>query len=110
MVLSVPMSEPRHAMFPARVTLHDGTVYEPCRVATDTAGVTRAWAWDHTQWLPIEVGHWKASDLIRTDGKVTGRPRVLTAPDGTVLDGSSEWCGCGHPLKTWRPALVAPQG
>lgn len=110
MVLSVRMSEPRHVLFPARVTLPDGTVYEPCRVATDTAGVTRAWAWDHTQWLPIEVGHWAAVELVRADGKVAGRPLAFIAPDGTLIDGRDAGCGCGHPLKTWRPQLVAPRG
>lgn len=110
MVLSHVMSEPRHVLFPARVTLPDGTVHHPVRVATDTAGVTRAWAWDNTQWLPIEIGHWPAVDLARADGRTAGRPQAFTAPDGTLIDGRQAGCGCGHPLKAWRPALLAPQG
>ncbi len=109
MVLSVPMSEPRHVMFPARVTLADGTVHQPCRVATDTAGITRAWAWDHQAGHAIEVGHWNAEDLARADGSDRGRVRILLAVDGSAIEATGG-CGCGHPLKTWRPALVAPQG
>lgn len=100
--------EPRHALFPARVTLPDGTVHHPCRVATDTAGITRVWAWIDDG--PVELGHWDATEIDRADGRDSGRPLALTAPDGTLLDGRDAGCGCGHPMKRWRPALVAPRG
>ena len=90
-------------MFPARVTLADGTVHDPCRVATDTAGVTHAWAW--IDGGPVEVGAWPADELVRADGGMTRRPTGLTAADGTTLE-LAKGCGCSHPLKGWRPALV----
>lgn len=99
------MSEPRYALFPARVTLPDGTVHDPARVATDTAGITHAWTW--TDGGPREIGRWAATDLTRSDGATRGHPTQLAATDGARID-TAKGCGCGHPLKTWRPALVAP--
>ena len=101
------MTAPRHALFPARVTLPDGTTHYPVRVATDTADITHAWAWNHEQHLPIEIGAWPADQLQRSDDGLTRRPRQLTAADGTVI-AQAEGCGCGNPLRSWRPALIAP--
>lgn len=102
------MSEPRHVLFPARVTLPDGTIHQPCRVATDTAGTTFAWAW--IDGGPVQIGTWPALDLQRADGLDSGRPVAFVAPDGTVLDERGTGCACGHPMKSWRPSLVAPRG
>lgn len=106
------MSEPRPALFPACVTLPDGTTHHPVRVATDTAGTTHAWTWDHDHGTPVEIATWPAVDLARADGKATGRPHAFTAPDGTHIEGRrntgcNQGCGCSHPLKSWRPQLVA---
>jgi hypothetical protein len=103
------MDEPRHALFPARVELPDGSVHDPVRVATDTAGITHAWTWDHTAGLPVEIGQWPVGNLARSDGADRGRPRAFTIEDGTRISSTGS-CGCGHPLKAWRPALVAPRG
>lgn len=102
------MSEPRHALFPARVTLPDGTTHHPCRLATDTAGTTHLYAWIDQG--PVELAHWPATTLTRADDRDRGRPLALTAPDGTLIDGRNAGCGCGHPMKRWRPALHAPAG
>lgn len=101
------MPEPRHALFPAFVTLPDGTVHHPCRVATDTAGTTHAWAWIDNG--PVEIGQWPADTLQRADERTTGQPRAFTTPDGALLDGRNAGCACSHPIKRWRPALVAAQ-
>lgn len=102
------MTEPRHALFPARVTTPAGVTHHPVRVATDTAGTTHAWAWNHDTGTPVEIGAWLADELVRADGRDHGRPVALQAPDGTLIDGRNAGCGCGHPLKAWRPALVVP--
>lgn len=104
------MSDQRPTLFPVRVTLADGTSHHPVRVATDTAGTTRAWAWDHGSNGPVEIGSWPADELTRADGLTVGRPRAFTTRDGATLDGRDAGCGCGHPLKAWRPALTAPRG
>lgn len=101
------MSEPRHALFPARATLPDGTVHHPVRVATGVDQVTRLFVWDHDRHDAVELAAWPATDVTRADGFDHGRPRVLVAPDGTVIDGRGQGCGCGHPLKSWRPPSIA---
>lgn len=107
MVLSVGMSEPRPALFPARVTFPDGTSWHPVRVATGADGMTRAWRWDHGNQSPVEIGTWPATELARADGVDHGRPRAYTTSDGTVIDNRGAGCGCGHPLKGWRPPALA---
>lgn len=107
MVLSVGMSEPRPALFPARVTLPDGTTHHPVRLATDNHGISRVWRWDHGTHTAVVVCTWQAADLIRSDGADHGRPRAYTTPDGATIDGRGAGCGCGHPLKSWRPPALA---
>lgn len=101
------MSEPRPALFPARATLPDGTVRHPVRVATGVDGITRVWGWDHDQHHAVELAAWPAVEVSRADGADHGRPRALRLPDGTVVDGRGQGCGCGHPLKSWRPPSIA---
>lgn len=106
------MSEPRPALFPACVTLADGSVHHPVRVATDNYGITRAWAWDYETGDAVQVGTWLAVDLDRADGLAVGRPKAFTAPDGTQIEGRrntgcNQGCGCSHPLKSWRPSFPA---
>lgn len=100
------MSEPRHALFPAATTLPDGTVHGVTRMATDTAGTTRIWAWIDG---PVEVWSGPATDLEPLEA-TRGRPQAFRAVDGMVIDGRGGGCGCSSPLKSWRPPLVAPAG
>lgn len=97
------MSEPRPALFPARVTLPDGSVHHPVRVATDPAGTTHAWGWDHTAGAATEIASWPADQLTRADDQDRGRPQAFTVTDGTEIEGRDQGCGCSHPLKAWRP-------
>lgn len=101
------MSESRPALFPARATLPDGSDVHPVRVATGNDRVTRVWAWDHSLHDAVELAAWPADQVERADGLVAGRPRALRGPDGTVVDGRNAGCGCGHPLKAWRPPAIA---
>lgn len=97
------MPEPRHVLYPARLTLPDGTSHWPVRVATDTACVTRAYAWVDDG--PVMVGEWSAYDL--TPDRL-GRPTGFTIADGSTIT-KEPGCGCHHPLKAWRPPIFAPQ-
>lgn len=82
-------------LYPATLTTPDGELVHPVRLLT-ADGQVEAWRWDDLEHTGVLVGSWDA-ELV-----TAGERRTFLAPDGSVL-GYDRGCGCGHPLKSWRP-------
>lgn len=79
-------------MWPARVTLADGTHHPVARIDTTAAGV-RVWVWaDGTAVL--------AATIDRASLSRDGRAWV---GEGQTRIERGRGCGCGHPLARFRP-------
>lgn len=86
------------ALFPAAVTLPDGTTHQPARLDTSN-GTVRAWAL--IDGFPTLVASWP---LDQVETRVERGRRSFTTRDGTLITGA-RGCGCGHPLKRFRPPV-----
>lgn len=89
------------ALFPAAVTLPDGTVHQPARLDTHQ-GTVRAWAL--VDGFPTLVASWPLDQLT---SRVERGRRTFTTLDGALITGA-KGCGCSHPLKRFRPPVEQP--
>lgn len=89
------------ALFPAKLTRLDGTTVEPVKVATtDRDGQVRVTVWAHEPPAGIvEVASFDPDQVASLGG------RRYEAEGATIEPGRG--CGCGHPLKRFRPPGVA---
>jgi hypothetical protein len=94
----------RVAWWPAAVTLPDGTHYRQARVYATREGL---YVYDRPGAAPA---HFAPIDYGKTRRPVTAYPanrkvvRIVTADDQAILVQPLAGCGCGHPLKSWKPA------
>jgi hypothetical protein len=83
-------------LFPVAVTRPDGALLTQIRLAV-RSGVTTLWRWQGSG--PVRV--LESAGHPVDDGK--DRYRIET-PDGPwLVRYTPNDCGCGHPMKVWRP-------
>lgn len=87
----------RGDVFPADVTLPDGTRHETCRVRARGDGVT-VYVWSHDELSGVPLV--EAARLLDLGGD---RYAIDLGQDGMVEISKAARCGCGHPMKSWRP-------
>lgn len=93
-----------YSRFPARVTLSDGTTYDPCAVVVDGTGKRARFASRRPdQSAREQLGH---DDLVSYEQQ-PNRDWVITFGDGTTWTvAPGEGCSCGSPLKNWFSQVV----
>ena len=98
--------------FPVKVTLPNGDVCDPAMVLRDGDRVQVFAAARDARNLPgvhVQSGRRNGDQIVRLadlhtpDEQRHGRIRYLTAADSTIRVEPSGGCGCGHPLKKFRP-------
>lgn len=87
---------PPLSLYPGKLVAPDGSETHPVRVLTIDGNVS-VFAWDDVAMVGQLVASWPAEDIT------AGDRRTWSAPDGTTI-GHGRGCGCGHPLKSWRPS------
>lgn len=92
----------RAAWWPAAVTLPDGTHFRLARVYATREGLYVYDGVDHlAHFAPIDYGKTaRPADSYPANRKAA---RIITADGGVILVQRLGGCGCGHPLKHWRP-------
>lgn len=89
-------------VFPARFVSPESGTHHPVKAATDREGLTHIYVWRDgrpVELAVIPVGDWEAMP------SATGRSRQWATESGLRLSREGG-CGCGDPLKMWRPPLV----
>lgn len=89
-------------VFPARFVSPESGVHHPVKAATDRDGLTHIYGWRDgrpVELAVIPVDEWEALPTA------SGRPRQWATPAGLQLS-IEGGCGCGSPLRAWRPPLT----
>lgn len=91
------------SLFPCLVTLPDRSVLQTCRVVSDQAGTT-VWWWDPAAGTAIAAAVSPFGIEERSPGS---KNYTLGMPEGDPIHVRRlSSCGCGHPMKRWRPPRV----
>lgn len=91
-------------LFPCLVTAPDGVVHQTCRVISGPDG-TQVWAWDR------DLGDARVvvSSPFAVEQVSPGSRNYrlgMQGSDAVAQIKRSHSCGCGHPMKRWRPPRV----
>lgn len=89
-------------LYPAKLIRPDGDVVDPVKVETtnrDGEITVSVWAVTQPDGI-VEIATFDPDTISRIDG------RRYQTTDGTLIE-PARGCGCGHPLKRFRPPGIA---